>query len=83
MPLGAADWESHFGKGESILVNAATWGLMLTGRMIRWEGADDDLAGTLRRAGWRVEPAGTGEEALDERWPNTPVIELETLTPLE
>jgi uncharacterized protein YgiM (DUF1202 family) len=25
----------------------------------------------------------TGEEALDERWPNTPVIELETLTPME
>jgi len=29
-----ADWKSHLGKSESLFVNASTWGLMLTGRII-------------------------------------------------
>jgi RHH-type proline utilization regulon transcriptional repressor/proline dehydrogenase/delta 1-pyrroline-5-carboxylate dehydrogenase len=29
--LGDANWESHVGRSRSILVNASTWGLMLTG----------------------------------------------------
>jgi len=33
--LAEADWESHLGKSESLFVNASTWGLMLTGRMVR------------------------------------------------
>ncbi|MFK7954551.1 MAG: bifunctional proline dehydrogenase/L-glutamate gamma-semialdehyde dehydrogenase PutA [Lysobacterales bacterium] len=33
--LGDADWESHLGKSESMFVNASTWGLMLTGKMVR------------------------------------------------
>ena len=33
--LSEADWESHLGKSESLFVNASTWGLMLTGRMVR------------------------------------------------
>jgi RHH-type proline utilization regulon transcriptional repressor/proline dehydrogenase/delta 1-pyrroline-5-carboxylate dehydrogenase len=32
--LGDADWSSHRGQSESLLVNASTWGLMLTGRMV-------------------------------------------------
>ncbi len=32
--LGDADWGSHRGQSESLLVNASTWGLMLTGRMV-------------------------------------------------
>jgi RHH-type proline utilization regulon transcriptional repressor/proline dehydrogenase/delta 1-pyrroline-5-carboxylate dehydrogenase len=32
--LGEADWESHLGKSDSLFVNASTWGLMLTGRII-------------------------------------------------
>jgi RHH-type proline utilization regulon transcriptional repressor/proline dehydrogenase/delta 1-pyrroline-5-carboxylate dehydrogenase len=32
--LGEADWESHLGKSDSVLVNASTWGLMLTGKLI-------------------------------------------------
>jgi RHH-type proline utilization regulon transcriptional repressor/proline dehydrogenase/delta 1-pyrroline-5-carboxylate dehydrogenase len=32
--LGDADWESHLGKSSSILVNAGTWGLMLTGKLV-------------------------------------------------
>jgi len=33
--LSDADWESHLGKSESLFVNASTWGLLLTGRMVR------------------------------------------------
>jgi len=32
--LGGADWERHVGRSESLLVNASTWALMLTGRMV-------------------------------------------------
>jgi len=32
--LGDADWEAHMGKSASILVNASTWGLMLTGKLV-------------------------------------------------
>ena len=31
--LGDANWESHLGRSSSILVNASTWGLMLTGKL--------------------------------------------------
>ncbi|MFP6730743.1 MAG: bifunctional proline dehydrogenase/L-glutamate gamma-semialdehyde dehydrogenase PutA [Alphaproteobacteria bacterium] len=33
--LGDADWEKHLGHSESLFVNASTWGLMLTGRVVR------------------------------------------------
>ncbi|MGH8461984.1 MAG: bifunctional proline dehydrogenase/L-glutamate gamma-semialdehyde dehydrogenase PutA [Stenotrophobium sp.] len=33
--LAGADWESHLGKSDSLFVNASTWGLMLTGRIVR------------------------------------------------
>ncbi len=29
-----ADWKSHLGKSDSLFVNASTWGLMLTGKII-------------------------------------------------
>jgi len=32
--LGEANWESHLGKSDSVLVNAGTWGLMLTGKLV-------------------------------------------------
>jgi len=32
--LGPADWEKHLGNSESVFVNASTWALMLTGRVI-------------------------------------------------
>jgi RHH-type proline utilization regulon transcriptional repressor/proline dehydrogenase/delta 1-pyrroline-5-carboxylate dehydrogenase len=48
--LGAADWQRHLGKSESLLVNASTFGLMLTGRIIRLDDAKDrDVFGTLGR----------------------------------
>ena len=33
--LGDADWEKHLGHSDSLFVNASTWGLMLTGRVVR------------------------------------------------
>ena len=33
--VGSGDWERHLGHSESLLVNASTWGLMLTGRIVR------------------------------------------------
>ena len=32
--ISAGDWEGHAGTSDSLFVNASTWGLMLTGRMI-------------------------------------------------
>ena len=34
------DWEKHLGQSESLLINASTWGLMLTGRMVA---LDDEM----------------------------------------
>jgi RHH-type transcriptional regulator, proline utilization regulon repressor / proline dehydrogenase / delta 1-pyrroline-5-carboxylate dehydrogenase len=33
--LGDADWKKHMGESDSVLVNASTWGLMLTGRLVQ------------------------------------------------
>ena len=33
--LGRGDWDRHLGESDSLLVNASTWGLMLTGRLTR------------------------------------------------
>ena len=33
--LGDADWQSHFGTSDSVFVNASTWALMLTGRLLQ------------------------------------------------
>ena len=33
--LSDANWESHLGKSDSLFVNASTWGLMLTGKLVR------------------------------------------------
>ena len=41
------DWSAHSGSSSSIFVNASTWALMLTGRVLDDE-ADTGIAGTLR-----------------------------------
>ena len=33
--IASGDWADHRGKSDSLLVNASTWGLMLTGRIVR------------------------------------------------
>jgi len=48
--LGEADWEKHLGKSDSVLVNAGTWGLMLTGKFIDLaEDTRRNFAGALKR----------------------------------
>lgn len=32
--ISAADWAAHLGQSDSLLVNASTWGLMLTGKLV-------------------------------------------------
>src|SRR5690242_3547464 len=47
--IGEANWDRHLGRSESIFVNASTWALMLTGRLLHAEPAEHDLRGALRR----------------------------------
>jgi RHH-type proline utilization regulon transcriptional repressor/proline dehydrogenase/delta 1-pyrroline-5-carboxylate dehydrogenase len=46
--IAGADWHSHLGHSGSLFVNASTWALMLTGRLLRPEN-DNDLGDALRR----------------------------------
>ena len=39
--LSVADWESHLSKSDSLLVNASTWGLMLTGKVVTLDSRED------------------------------------------
>lgn len=45
--IGGADWEKHLGHSESWFVNASTWGLMLTGRVLDMDGPRRDWRGLL------------------------------------
>lgn len=40
------DWSSHSGSSSSVFVNASTWALMLTGRVL--DDGEDGIEGTLR-----------------------------------
>lgn len=43
-------WEDHIGKSQSTFVNAATWGLMLTGKFLTpAEASSENLANSLQR----------------------------------
>ncbi|MFZ5662780.1 MAG: bifunctional proline dehydrogenase/L-glutamate gamma-semialdehyde dehydrogenase PutA [Pseudomonadota bacterium] len=53
--LGEADWKRHMGQSDSILVNASTWGLMLTGKLV--DLADEtkrDVHGAFKRLIGRI-----------------------------
>ncbi|WP_088329848.1 bifunctional proline dehydrogenase/L-glutamate gamma-semialdehyde dehydrogenase PutA [Lacimicrobium sp. SS2-24] len=39
--LSGADWRSHLEKSDSLLVNASTWGLMLTGKLFHLDNRGD------------------------------------------
>ncbi|HEX7370068.1 MAG TPA: proline dehydrogenase family protein, partial [Rhodanobacteraceae bacterium] len=48
--LGEADWKKHLGTSKSVLVNASTWGLMLTGHIVNLPDATRrDYQAALRR----------------------------------
>ncbi len=53
--IGNADWASHLGQSESLFVNASTWGLMLTGKLVEVDDeARNDLPGFLKRLVERI-----------------------------
>ncbi|CAN5195392.1 bifunctional proline dehydrogenase/L-glutamate gamma-semialdehyde dehydrogenase PutA [soil metagenome] len=53
--IGSADWSSHLGNSDSLFVNASTWGLMLTGKLVDAdEEAKTDLPGFLMRVAGRL-----------------------------
>ena len=43
--LSVADWEKHLSQSDSLLVNASTWGLLLTGKVVNLEAGEDGSAG--------------------------------------
>ncbi len=48
--IGSGDWARHLGQSSSVLVNASTYGLMLTGRVIDWgEGEGNSPGGMIQR----------------------------------
>jgi RHH-type proline utilization regulon transcriptional repressor/proline dehydrogenase/delta 1-pyrroline-5-carboxylate dehydrogenase len=48
--IAPGDWESHLGKSDSLFVNASTWGLMLTGRVVRMgQSADWNLQNAVKK----------------------------------
>ncbi len=48
--IASGDWADHRGKSDSLLVNASTWGLMLTGRIVQPpEDAERDPTGFVQR----------------------------------
>ena len=47
--LAPADWARHLGHSDSLLVNASTWALMLTGRLIGEASGAGELRGALHR----------------------------------
>ncbi len=58
--LGSARWEAHLGQSESLWVNASTWGLMLTGRLMQ---PPEHSGNSLRRHLTRL-IARTGEPVV-------------------
>jgi len=53
--IGSADWASHLGQSDSLFVNASTWGLMLTGKLVDADDeAKSDLPGFLKRVAGRL-----------------------------
>ncbi|HET8899113.1 MAG TPA: bifunctional proline dehydrogenase/L-glutamate gamma-semialdehyde dehydrogenase PutA [Rhodanobacteraceae bacterium] len=57
--LGEANWKKHLGQSESMFVNASTWGLMLTGKLVNLaEDTRKNAMGALSRLVGRAgEPA--------------------------
>jgi RHH-type proline utilization regulon transcriptional repressor/proline dehydrogenase/delta 1-pyrroline-5-carboxylate dehydrogenase len=48
--IGSGDWSRHLGHSDSLLVNASTWGLMLTGHVVDWAESDKgDIASRVQR----------------------------------
>ena len=49
--IGGTEWDRHLGASPSLFVNASTWGLMLTGSLVRFEPEDGAVRRIIDRAG--------------------------------
>ena len=48
--IGGRAWDKHMGQSDSLFVNASTWGLMLTGRVVQLgDNSGGDMSGYLKR----------------------------------
>jgi RHH-type proline utilization regulon transcriptional repressor/proline dehydrogenase/delta 1-pyrroline-5-carboxylate dehydrogenase len=47
--MSAANWDAHLGRSDSVFVNASTWALMLTGRVVGLRGVKGQTAGAVLR----------------------------------
>lgn len=59
--IGRGDWRSHLGEGRSIFVNAATWGLVVSGKLVSpvdEKNLGGSLSGLIKRAGEPVIRSG-------------------------
>ena len=59
--IATGDWRSHLGDGRSIFVNAATWGLVVSGSLVapvNERGLGASLSGLIKRAGEPVIRSG-------------------------
>jgi RHH-type proline utilization regulon transcriptional repressor/proline dehydrogenase/delta 1-pyrroline-5-carboxylate dehydrogenase len=53
--IGSADWASHLGGSDSLFVNASTWGLMLTGKIVEPDDqAQRDLPAFIKKVAGRL-----------------------------
>ena len=59
--IGSADWAAHLGQSDSLFVNASTWGLMLTGRLVDVGRAGAQATCPASSRGW---PARLGEPVI-------------------
>src|SRR5258708_3630382 len=73
--LSQGDWERHVGRNRSLLVNAGTWGMMLTGRLVSLDSEASENAGAwlarlAARAGEPVVPLALrqGMKLMAERF---------------
>ncbi|MFN2362555.1 MAG: bifunctional proline dehydrogenase/L-glutamate gamma-semialdehyde dehydrogenase PutA [Marinobacter sp.] len=58
--LSDADWNKHVGRSESTLVNASTWGLLLTGRVVKMDKRLDGAPSSI----WRRLVKRSGEPVI-------------------
>ncbi len=49
--ISSANWDQHLWRSDSLFVNASTWGLMLTGRLIKLKDSQYTFRRLLQRSG--------------------------------
>jgi RHH-type proline utilization regulon transcriptional repressor/proline dehydrogenase/delta 1-pyrroline-5-carboxylate dehydrogenase len=49
--LSHAEWQTHLGHSSSLFVNASTWGLLLTGQIVKFEDSSSLFSRLINRTG--------------------------------